>query len=225
MTFEIPNNATRLLFVEGKVDKEFFIKLREHLNLPLVAYIIEYEGKENLGYAMLNTLNNPIFPAITHIGIVRDADFNTNALASIQSALNYANQNSSNPERQYPIPEITKHFYGDKPKLSALVLPDDDIEGMIEDVILQSLEDDPISICVDEYFSCLQGEPIPEALPKSKVRVFIEGKRVKSEETSRSDRERDYPSDIFHMSWWTWEHSAFDTVKQFLTDLCTDPAS
>ena len=223
----IPPNKSRLLLVEGNEDQEFFIQLGFHLEFtsetPL--HIVQYEGKNNLAKFLILVMNDPNFSQLTHVGIVRDADYNTNAFQSVVTALVSANQNSS---RQFPIPEKAVQPSDGIPKLSILILPSVERDGMLEDVVLDALDNDPISICVNDYFECLADkglEIVEERLSKAKVRVFIAGKNVDRRSSERDDTDKLYLSDVFRMSWWQdqfWEHPSFDETKRFLLQLIAD---
>lgn len=225
MSISLPLDTTQLLVVEGRDDRVFFEKLGTYLNIRDRFQITEYGGKDNLDNALLSVLGDPIFPQITHIGIVRDADYLPGAFSSVQSALAYANRNSPSPARHYPIPDTHTAFFGVRVQVAVLILPAPDLFGMLEDVVLTALEHDPIAPCVNEYIQCLQERgvnPVQERLSKTRMRVFIEGKHLDSEVSTGDDRRRTYLSDIYGMSWWTWEHPAFDIVKAFIQQLATE---
>ncbi|MDQ7026975.1 MAG: hypothetical protein Q9P01_06285 [Anaerolineae bacterium] len=235
MNAKIPDGKTRLLFVEGSTDKEFFIQLGYYLKFtkktPL--HILEYEGKDNLeGFlSLVQTESN--FKRITHIGIVRDTDFTGGTLQSIQAALQNANQ--ENPDRkQYPVPNVAATFVGDDDlRVGIFIMPDTQNDGMLESLILRVLDNDAIMTCVEQYFDCAEATEItlkPEPLPKAmmrvymaalyqgRIRTFIEGKNIDFE-TPASDRNKSYLSDIYKMTWWTWNHAVFNDVKAFLLQL------
>ncbi len=231
---QIPEGVTRLLLVEGRDDREFFFQLSQYLGLTedKAVDIIEYEGKDNLQKALGLLRSDPRFPFVTHIAITRDADFDGNALIKVQSALKNANQRQ-NPYKQYPVPEQVEIFTEADMQVGIFVLPDAKSNGMLETLILRALQEDTIMQCVEQYFSCLETVGIttkPEPLPKAQVEVYmaavlqkqiqayIQGKHVDVETTGK-DRNRSYLSDIYKMTWWSWEHPAFDGVKQFIQQL------
>jgi hypothetical protein len=227
MTPLISKNKSRLLLVEGKEDKQFFIRLGYHLKFtddtPL--HIVQYEGKDNLTKFLMLVMNDPKFNQVTRIGIVRDADYNTDAFQSVLSSLQFVNQNSS---KKLPIPESAIQPSEGTPRISILILPSIERNGMLEDIVLDALQDDPIASCVDDYFVCLKDngiEIVPERLSKARVRVFISGKNVDGQSTEGDDTDKLYLSDIFSMSWWRdefWEHPSFEPTKQFLRQLTSD---
>lgn len=236
MSIKIQNGKTCLLLVEGKSETEFFIQLGYHLqftrDIPL--QIMQYDGKDKLKEFLLLIQSHPAFLTMTHIGIIRDADFDGRAFADIQNALTYAN--SKNPDRpQFPTLTEPLAFTGTKPGVAAFIMPDSQSDGMLETLILQTLTDDDTGImdCVDSYFACVEETgiaPKPEPLDKAKMRVYmtalyqgkmrayIEGKHV-DVETIGSDKDKSYLSDIYKMTWWDWNHSAFDDIKAFIREL------
>ncbi|MCY3831568.1 MAG: hypothetical protein OXG85_01050 [Chloroflexi bacterium] len=95
---------------------------------------------------------------------------------------------------------------------------------MLEDLVMDIFQSDPITICVDAYFKCIREHGIAildQKLSKGRLRAFVTGKNV-SDQARGDDSEKLYLSDVFHMSWWTdelWDHPAFDDVKAFLAQL------
>ena len=226
MTALIPEGKSRLLLVEGKEDQEFFIQLGYHLQFsketPL--HILQYEGKDKLARFLYQLIQNPNFNQVLQIGIVRDADYNTDAFQSVQSAIRRASQYS---KQQLTVPQSPMQPSEGKPKVSVLILPTDR-EGMLEDLVLDALNEDLIMPCVDDFFTCLRDNHIDivqERLPKARVRVFITGKNVDGQATAGADTDKLYLSDIYHMGWWRaefWDHESFNDAKAFLRQLVMD---
>ncbi len=224
----IPEGTTYLLLVEGKEDQEFFISLGRFMSYDTdnwLLRIIQYGGKTNLT-GRLQTLARPdTMERIERIGIVRDADFNTDAFSSVKDAIR--NSRTVNTI-QLPVParvrQWTEHSE-DLPSVGVLILPSDEREGMIEDLIMDVFKDDPVSNCVAHYFGCLQNEGVsivPSKVSKARLRTFITGKNI-STESEGDDSDKGYLSDIYKMSWWqdnnVWQHQAFDEAKAFLAQL------
>ena len=229
MTELIPEDTSRLLLVEGKEDKEFFIQLGSHLKFPEgIPWILKYEGKNNLAGFLYQLIQNSNFKQVSQIGIVRDADYGTDALRSVRNALKKANANA-NSLRQLPVPKTVIEPSKGSPKVSVLILPSEKRDGMLEDLVLDALNDDPITPCVNDFFTCLKDrkvEIVQERLSKARVRVFITGKNVDRQATVSNDTGKLYLSDIYKMSWWRggafWEHESFDEAKAFLRQLVFD---
>lgn len=233
MSIKIPEGASRLLLVEGKSDTEFFIQLKKPLNIPEKSFwIMTYDGKNNLDMLLALIQADSRFPTITHLGIIRDADFDGRAFQHVQSALVSANhENSARP--QYPSITQPQTWQGDTLRIGTFIMPYSDADGMLESLILKAFADDNIMGCVDDYFDCLGDKginPKPEHLHKAQMRVymtalyqgkmrtFIEGKNVDVENVG-NDREKSYLSDIYKMSWWDWNHPVFNDIKVFIRQL------
>ncbi len=226
MTDQIPEGITRLLLVEGREDQEFFIQLGIHLNLtenwPL--RIVQYGGVDNLR-ERLRTLAAPdTMEHVERIGIVRDSDFTTDALQSVRDAIRYSNQRN---DVQLEIPDdVMKPGLGST-SVTILILPSSEREGMIEDLIMDVFDNDPVSNCVNAYIDCLRQEGLlisPSRVPKARLRTFISGKNI-GKESEGDDSNRQYLSDVFHMSWWKpefWSHPTFDNAKAFLKQLLAE---
>lgn len=216
-----PEPFSRLLLVEGDDDKAFFLALTQHLKLSGSVWIYSYEGRDQLDDALIALVNEPRFELLNHLGIVRDSDFNTDAFSSVCSRIRRANR--INPRHQLPVPERALESSGSDLKTSILILPNDGIEGMLEDLILKAFEHDPAMLCADDFFRCLENSDINskrEVLPKAKTRVFLAGKAVDERNDRRASEawELQY---IFRLSWWSWDNPTFDQVKAFLQKLAT----
>ena len=223
MNIRIPNGKSRLMVVEGKEDQEFFIQLATHLEVidgwPL--QIEQLDGKGNFREFLLALTRHQRFSQLATIGIVRDADFGTNSFQSVRDTILSANEVSP---RKMSVPERVLELAQGTPKIGVLILPSGEREGMIEDLIMDVFDEDPVAKCVDIYVECLrkEGQSVLQArLPKARLRTFITGKNI-GEDVEGYDSDRQYLSDVFHMSWWRaefWDHPAFNDAKTFLHQL------
>ena len=151
---QIDVNADRLLLVEGADDEVFFLKLVEHMGISDDIHIVSYGGKDNLNRYLLAILYDVNYSRNRqHIGIVRDADYNTNAFDSVVSALGYADDNRGSSNR-FSIPQRALVRSEEAPYISVLVVPPND-EGALEDLVVDVLKNEPIMSCVNGYFECL----------------------------------------------------------------------
>jgi hypothetical protein len=131
----------------------------------------------------------------------------------------------------------------------AMVLPGGDRPGMLEDVCLQSVENDPAMGCVEEYFGCLKKRlsELRQNLSKARVRSFLVSREVLEEayfellqgcakrfllempESPSTARVHTFLASRYkpaldlglaaQANYWPLEHSAFQNVKQFLLRL------
>ena len=226
MTPRIPQGKSRLLLVEGKEDQEFFIKLGGQLTSTddWSIQIDQFGGKTKLTDYLIALAQHSKFSQLTTIGIVRDADFNTNAFNSVQDAIRNANNDS---RAELPVPEKVMTLAKGNRNVIVLIMPSAEREGMLEDLVMDVFKCDPVTTCVDAYFDCLRQNELSvsqERLPKARLRTFITGKNIDSESEGK-DSDRQYLSDVFHMSWWReefWDNPVFDPAKAFLTQLLAD---
>jgi len=146
-----------------------------------------------------------LVPEIASIGVIRDAERSgspTDAFKSVCGALQRA---GLIPPSQIAI------FEGNNPKVGVFILPDTATEGMLEDLCLRSIADDPVMQCIDEYFECVekQVDSLPKNMPKAKVQAFLASR----------------PKYVAHLglaaqkSYWPWDHPAFEHVRKFLREL------
>lgn len=227
---KIDEGFDRLLLVEGPDDEVFFLKLVEHMGISDDIHIVSYGGKDNLQRYLLAVLSDVNFSRNRkQIGIVRDADYNTDAFGSVVSALKQANGNRGT-SNEYSIPQRVLVRSDAAPYVSVLVLPPDD-EGALEDLVVDALKTEPIMSCVDEYFECLTEQGIGisrERFSKNKLSVFISGAAVDIDYATNRDSRRKFLREAVAMQWWRaelWQHDNFRVIKDFLTQLHTDSPS
>lgn len=231
----------KVVLVEGKDEDDFFSKLAAHLDLSHEIQFIEMKGRAQLRNRIRSVLNAPGADIITSVGVVRDADNDPKAaFQSVCDAL--ANAGLCRPTSNLePV--------GSSPQVMAMVLPDEKTRGMLEDLCLRSVADDPAMLCVRQYFCCverrLQGRP--RNLAKARVRAFLASREMLEEgyfELLQDCAKRlppelpDPPSTAkvhaFLASrykpdldlgiaakegYWPLDHPAFDDVKAFLKKL------
>lgn len=230
----IPDGKTRLLLVEGRDDRLFFSFLIEHLGEELQrSSVIEqlatqsYDGKDNLARSLGLVVNHRNFKDLTHIGIVRDSDFGTDAFSSVRSAIKQCNRRLQN--KPLPIPEhvmdVTDVTDG-APQVLVLTLPLHN-DGSLESIVLDALEQDKIMPCVDNYFRCISLKN-PSAdfararMPKSRLAVLIAGKAADRSQASSADVKRRLIHNVYKMTWLPadfWNHSSFNDAKHFMRKL------
>ena len=216
----LPETYDRVLLVEGKDDFSFFLTLLKKLELDKTIRIYCYCGKDNLAQGISNVVQDGRFEELKHLGIVRDADFDTDALSSVRSSIDRVNRETG---RELARPETHMEPAGESPKVSTIILPDEGVEGMLEDLVLSAYSEDPVSSCVEDYFTCLEERRVTlnkTVLPKARVRVFIAGKVVDDEGFGR-DRDSWELRYAFRSDWWSWDSPAFNKVKAYLTQLAS----
>ena len=229
----IPANISRILVVEGNEDNTFFQALAEHLGIQEQIYFVVCNGKNELATTLENILNDGNFHNFRHIGIICDNDFpdsrdGKGALETVQDEIDDANDAISENlkrTRELPTPARPREAAGTKPKVSVLLLPDDDRDGMLENLVLDAIGEDKITNCVDAYYACLEQQAqlkLQEARePRSRLSVYISGKILDSKYATNDDSRRWFLTQAVCMKWWNdedmWDNPAFHDAKAFLT--------
>jgi len=182
----------------------FFFKLVEHMGISDDIQIFSYGGKDNLKRYLLAILSDVNYSRNRqHIGIVRDADYNTDAFDSVVSALGHANDNRGTGNK-FSIPRGALVRSEARPFVSVLILPPDG-EGSLEDVIVDVLKTESIMSCVNEYFECLTGQGISisrERHSRNKLSAFISGAAVDTDFATNRDSRRKFLREAVAMQWW-----------------------
>lgn len=226
----IPDGKTRLLLVEGTDDQVFFDQFVNHLADSTDAQlqveelaIIQYGGRDKLTLRLRDLKKADNFEHITHMGIVRDSDFNTNALRSVQDRIRTVNREGP---PQIHVPNKPLEPTNSIPQVSVLIVPSADREGMLDDLVMDALQVDPIANCVQNYFDCLEDKQVaivPEKRSKAQIRVFLMGKNVGLGTDVSGITDRLFLSDAYATSLWQqenlWESPRLADTKAFLTQL------
>lgn len=192
---------SKILLVEGDDDERFFNKLIEELEVGGIQ-TVKYRqiGTKDLLNALKKDSN---FKTVDSIGIVGDAD--TNANSAFQGIAD------SVRDVGLPVPDRVLASAGDKLKVTIMILPDGKSGGMLEDLCLASVKNDPAMPCVENYFNCLKDHHIPEPnnMPKAKVKAFLASRSVVVPHLGVAAQK----------GYWPLDAVAFDQVKQFISSL------
>lgn len=234
----IPAIVSRILVVEGPEDKTFFQALAEHLGIQEQICIVVCNGKSELATTLENILNDGNYHNFKHIGIICDNDFpdsreGKHPLETVRDEIDSANDaidDNLQRSRELPKPARPREAAGTKPKVSVLLLPDDNRDGMLENLVLDAIGEDNITYCVDAYYACLeqhaQLKPQEAREPRSRLSVYISGKIMDSKYATNDDSRRWFLTQAVDMKWWReedmWNNSKFDQAKAFLAQLLAD---
>lgn len=132
MTIEImkPN----VLVVEGREEELIFEAIVTHLELENIQ-ILPIGGKERLRQNLKALVLSPRFTEVISMGIVRDANENPGAtFQSVRDALQAVN---------LPAPERPLAPIGHSPRVTVMILPEEGTPGMLEDLFLRAVAQDP----------------------------------------------------------------------------------
>ncbi|MCS7137246.1 MAG: DUF3226 domain-containing protein [Deltaproteobacteria bacterium] len=195
-------NKTRVLVVEGRDEEMFFGAFVEYLGLQNVQ-ILPIGGKKKLRRNLKALVSSPNFFKVVSLGIIIDANLDPKgAFQSVRDALRSVNL----PAPDHPIIPA-----GKKPRVAVLILPEENKPGMLEDLCLRAIEQDPAMVCVKQYFQCLkqQGLSPPDNISKAKVQVFLASRRRAGLRLGEAAQ----------AGYWPWDAKAFEQVKNFLDQI------
>jgi len=155
-----------LLLVEGRDEEMFFKAMVRNLKLQSLQ-IMPLQGKSALPYKIKAVKLLPGFDSIVSVGITRDADENPDtAFESVCGALRSAGLG---------VPEKPCEAAGTNPTVRVFILPSNERPGMLEDLCLEAIADDPAMTCVESFFRCLKdtGIPLPGNMSKARIQTFL----------------------------------------------------
>jgi hypothetical protein len=193
----------RLLVVEGREEEVFFGALIRHLGLQGIQ-VMPIGGKTQLRQNLKALSLSSRFSQVISLGVVRDANSDPKgAFQSIKNALQSV---------KLPAPDRPLVVAGKKPRISVLILPEENTPGTLEDLCLRAVEKDPATSCVEEYFECLRAcdLSIPDNLSKARVQVFLASRKKAGLRLGEASE----------AGYWPWDGQAFDEVRKFLQQIC-----
>ncbi len=86
-------------------------------------------------------------------------------------------------------------------------MPDNKREGMLEDLCLESVQDDDAFPCLGQYFDCLKTQgKVPKSLPKARIHAWL----ASQEEPDRRLGE------AAQKGYWPFDHEAFKPITEFI---------
>ena len=164
ITIKEPN----IILVEGVDEEQFCDALIKKLNFQNIQ-ILPIGGKTKLRKNLKGLIGATGFSNVSSLGIIRDADASSqSAFQSVCDALRYVN---------LPVPSNPLTSQGQNPKVTVMILPDENNSGMLEDLCLRAVESEPEVKCVKQYFQCLQQYiDLPKNISKAKVQAYLASK-------------------------------------------------
>lgn len=192
-----------LILVEGKDDKYFVEALIGSLDVSHVQ-VVDVGGKTKYRSRLAGLVKAPGFAqTVTSVGVVRDADDDpVAAFQSVGDALRAVGLTS---------PEKPLVIAGSRPRVMVMIMPGGSQPGMLEDLCLKAVADDPALPCVEEFFACVQAArlPLPHNMSKAKAQAFL-ASREKAGLLLGQAAAKGY---------WRWDSPAFGDLKAFVQDL------
>ncbi|EMB24805.1 MULTISPECIES: DUF3226 domain-containing protein [Treponema] len=200
--------SSYLLLVEGKDEYHFFNALLEFLTIKKVQ-VHDVGGKDKFKKKMTSFVKIPGFSNVKKLGFVRDAE-KESAKRAFDSICDILKAN------ELPCPKsIGKVEYSEDTEITQIgifIMPNNKDEGMLENLCLSSIENDPFSAERKSYMSALKEyfkENKSFNIPKAETQIYLASK-VPIVTALGLGAEKGY---------WDFNNSAFDDIKKFLRDL------
>lgn len=193
---------SKLIIVEGEGDKRFFKALLKDLKISHTE-VRQLGGKSGIKKGFPSLVKMASFRKVKKVIIVRDADNNPiGAFQSISSTL--SNVGLTVPDRPYK-------FSADDPSTMAIIIPDDNKNGALENLCLDSVQDDPAMECVNSFMDCIEEklQDQPNNLSKSKIQAFL---------ATRENPELQI-GEAADAGYWNFDSQIYDKLKSALHKL------
>ena len=202
-------NLPKQLVVEGKDMVCFFKVFLDKLDLNDIQI-------RNLGGTPEYLTKLPVFIKssnfkndVISLGIAIDAETNPPVtFQRIQKALRDSKLPS--PDSPETLIQIESEEYNLR-SINTFIFPNALTEGMLESLLIEAVESDPVWPCIDGYFNCIENvlhEPIRQK-PKAQLRVFLASRK----------KPATMPSQAILRKYIPFDSPVFDDVKTFLKSL------
>ncbi len=203
--FKIESN--NLLAVEGKDECNFFKALLKYLDIKHVQ-LVDIGGKDQFADKFDALYIGEGFKRIKQLGFVRDAEEKP-AQSAFQSICGILKKKEL-PTPDKPNQVTEKQGF----KIGVYIMPDNKVAGMLENLCLQTIKDEPINGCIQNYIECFQADQKEEEKkkyndPKARVQAYL---------ASCSPIKNSLGLGALK-GYWNFEHQCFQDIKQFLKQL------
>jgi hypothetical protein len=195
---------SKQLLVEGKDVEIIFSLFIEQMGISDLQ-IQDYGGVDEFPGFLEQFVFSHKFRSgnVVSLGIVRDAE--TSAEAAFQSICGALDRvKLTKPD----LPLVPK---GVNPKINILILPDASTPGMLETLLLRAVANDPVMVCIDQYFDCInqQTEYLPSPIDKAKALAFLASRQNIKPLLGHAAR----------AGYWNFNSSVYNDVRSFLKSL------
>ncbi|MCX6022328.1 MAG: hypothetical protein NTZ05_11480 [Chloroflexi bacterium] len=191
------------VLVEGADLYFLLVALVDQLEMNDI-HVVDAGGVTDFPSAIDALKSSPGFAEyVGSLGIIRDAEANpaASAFTSLQATLRTLD---------LPVPVTLGMAVAGPPRVNILILPDNNDEGMLETMLLRSIQDHPAISCVDNFVDCLtENELMPSNAPKVRVHAFLATQPnayLKIGEAAQAKV-------------WKWDSGAFEPLLNFLHSL------
>ncbi len=159
--------SKKLLLVEGIDDQAVFDSLSKKMGVSDIQ-ILRYDGKPKFRNFVEDLTSLDGFDEVEMIGITTDVDQNP---VSARDRIRGALENASLPVPNQPL------IFAEEPdaaKVAYLLIPHESEHGELEDVCLDSVDDEVTLNCVDDFMSCFESNGSRITRPsKSKLQAYL----------------------------------------------------
>jgi len=197
--------SDKIILVEGKDEIGFFTALCEKEELRQYQ-IIEVGGVDKFKDELPAIINDRNFDDVTSIAIIRDAD--TSIKAAVQSIKAILEKNGLSAPNEHASIKTEENR-----KVGVFIMPGNRNDGMLENLVLDSVAAHPVKIQADQYIQSLKDTLHPDAFPKNehkaRLHAYLSGMRKFVPSLGLATQKGYFDLDSDH----------FDELKQFLNEL------
>lgn len=161
-----PIREKKVLAVEGKDEVNFFDALLKHLGITDDVEVRDVGGKYQFKSKLPALVRTTGFSDVEVFVIIRDAD--TDANAAFESIRDILKGQDLEP------PSQINQFSDGNPRIGIFIMPGNSDTGMLEDLCLKTVEEQPAMECANVFIDCASGlgDP-PQVMAKAKAQVFL----------------------------------------------------
>lgn len=193
-------SSVKQLVVEGRDVQRVFGALLDEMKMTGVQ-VHDFHGVSELASFIDGLAKSPGFrESVSSVGIVRDADSRpASSFQSVQSAVR---------KLGWAVPSQPMASVGSNPKVTVLLLPGVNRKGMLEDLLLEGVADDPVMPCVDTFMECVaqRSAAPPKVLSKARAHAFL----------SSRERANLQIGEAAQKGYWQLGSRAYDEIRAFL---------
>lgn len=212
----------KLLLGEGRDEDIFFGAMLEHLGKEDMQ-VLSYGGKSRLAEYLKALMNDPMWPQVEALLITRDADFPRERAVGPAAESAWWSVIDALRARGLPVPgahaELTTQDAGSTEpalRVGVFILPDGASDGMLEDLCIAAVAEDPVKPCLDAYFRCIEekGAGVPRnTLPKARAHAFLASRPIPDQRVGEAARK----------GYWPWDAPAFEPLLTFVKSAWAPP--
>jgi len=198
--------SDRVLAVEGKDECNFFEALIKYEKINEVQ-IIDIGGKDKFKIEFPLLINLEGFTGVHTLGFIRDAEENQagSAFASICDTLKH---------NGFPAPDTINSICNEQNiRIGIFIMPNNIDRGMLEDLCLESVRNQPVFKCVNDYIECCL-----QRLEENEKNINISKAKVQAYLSVRKPIVNSLGVAAIK-GYWNVGNDCFSDIKQFLHNL------